>query len=143
MPEFPINFWKAQGTRTIIDVYWITKNAKKTKNKSICASVIIEKSLIVLIFWRGKMYLEKQESQKNLIVLIWNLYTGQDAILQTEYRIFGSRSKQRDKNIRSHLIYLMYAKYILRETSLSEVKGGFKFYYAGDTNLIAKHLQLY
>ena len=148
MLEVQAGFRKRRGNRDhIANIRWILERTKKHQNEVHFCFIDYSKAFDSV--HQGKMsnVLKEMSVQQHLIVLMSNLYPGQEAATKTEYgkiEWFPIGKGVRQGCTLSMYLFHLYAERIIREAELDEDEGKIKIggrkvnnlRYADDTTLL-------
>ena len=152
IPEVQARFRKRRGTRDhIVSIRWTLEPTKNTREVHFCFTDY-SKAFHSVDQENMRNVLRDMDVPQHLIVLIRNLYSGQEATITTEYREtewlpIGKRVPQ--GCTLSLYLFNLYAEHIVREAGLNGDErrtkiGGRKINklrYANDTTLLAGKLE--
>ncbi|XP_049735321.1 transmembrane protein 61 isoform X1 [Elephas maximus indicus] len=150
LPEIQAGFRRGRGSRDIIaDVRWILAESREYQKDVYLCFIDYAKAFDCVDHNKLWITLQRMGIPEHLIVLMRNLYTDQEAVVQTEQRDtdwFKVRKGVHQACILSPYLFNLYAEQIIREAGLYEEERGIRIggrlinnlRYADDTTLLAE-----
>ena len=151
LPEVQAGFRRGRGTRDVIaNVRWILEKAKEYQKDIYMCFIDYSKAFDCVDHEKLWVTLRRMGIPEHLVVLIRNLYSGQEAIVRTEQgetQWFRIGKGVRQGCILSPYLFNLYAEQIIRKAGLYEEQRGVKIggrltnnlRYADDTTLLAEN----